>query len=84
MCKKWSGFKILFQHIPFCQQNIFLVENFFALGAQENNALVRVPITHELLFSKLLRDVPEMNVCSTKSFLHLFIGGEVRFSTFCD
>jgi hypothetical protein len=36
-----------------------VVENFLALGVQENNAFSRVSITRLLLFSKLLRDVPE-------------------------
>ena len=84
MCTRWSDFKISSRHIPFCHQNNFLLEIFFTLVAQENNALARVPITRELLFSKLLRDVPKMNVYSMKSFLHLCMGGEARFSTFCD
>ncbi len=50
-------------HIAFRHQNNFLLEIFFPLVAQENNAHSRVPVTRLLLFSKLLRDVPESNVC---------------------
>ena len=46
----------------FRHQNNFLVKIFFPLVAQENNALSRVPRTRELLFSNLLRDVPEKYV----------------------
>ncbi len=49
----------LLSPVLFQNQNNFLLEIFFTLVAQENNAFSCVSVTRELLFSKLLRDVPE-------------------------
>jgi hypothetical protein len=58
-----TNFKVS-HHIPFCHQNKSLVRFFFLLRAQENKVHSRVPVTRLLLFSKLLRNVPEMNATS--------------------